>query len=64
MAKSPKRPPKRGRPPLAEGQDRSSVLQVRLRPTEYARLREAAEAAGQPFADWCRARLLAGLETR
>jgi hypothetical protein len=49
---------------MAAGEDRSEVLQVRLRPVEYARLREAAEAADQRFADWCRARLLAGLETR
>lgn len=63
MAKKPK-PRPRGRPPLEDGQDRSKILQVRLRPDELASLQEAAEKAGKPLSAWVRETLLERLERR
>jgi hypothetical protein len=50
---------KRGAKPLPDGQAKSRVLLVRLRPTDYEAL--VAAAAGGPVSAWARVVLLAAV---
>ena len=47
-----------GRPKMAEGEAMSRQLTCRVRPSEEARMRRAAEKAGVTFAEWMRRTLL------
>lgn len=58
MAK--KRP--RGRPKLPRGQERDTVLTLRLRPAERGRLQKAARRAEKPLSAWARDVLMAQAE--
>jgi hypothetical protein len=49
--------PRTGRPPSDD--PRTVTRGIRLTETEDAAIRAAAERAGQPVAEWCRARLVA-----
>lgn len=51
-----KRP--RGRPKLPRGEERTSVLQIRLRAADRKALERAAKAQGEPVSGWARAVLL------
>lgn len=55
-----KRP--RGRPALPNGQDKSAVLRVRVRPGDMARIEAAAKAAGMTVPDLVRDAVLGSLE--
>ena len=51
-----KRP--RGRPALPEGQERSTVLTLRLTAAERARIEQEAAKVGKTVSEWVRARVL------
>ena len=48
-----------GRPPLAKGQDRASLLSVRLKPSERRALERAAKKSELTLSAWAREVLLA-----
>ncbi len=56
MAAKKKRPV--GRPKLPKGQDRGSVLTLRLTAAERARIEQEAKKVGRGLSDWARERLL------
>ena len=58
MAKK-KRPSKRGRPPLAEGLGKDSVLTVRIQPAERVAIDHAVASSGKSLSDWIRSALMA-----
>lgn len=58
MAAKKKRP--RGRPRLPKGEDRGSVLTLRLTVAERESIEREATRAGQTVSQWARERLLAG----
>ena len=47
-----------GRPKLPKGEAMSRQLTCRVRPTEEARMKAAADRAGLPLAEWMRRALL------
>ena len=51
-----------GRPPLAEGKAKGSLLSVRLSPDERRALEGAAGRAGEKLSEWARKRLLAAAD--
>ena len=48
----------RGRPPLKKGQDRGSVITLRLKPSERKALEKAAKKADKSLSAWARDVLL------
>ena len=47
-----------GRPKLPRGEERESILTLRLKPAERRELERAAKAAGQTVSAWAREALL------
>ncbi len=54
-----KKTPKKGRKPKSEADRKSQVYQVRLSPSDHAKLHQRADAAGQTVAAFLRDRALA-----
>jgi len=46
-----------GRPPLPDGEGKSSYIGFRVEDDDRKQMEAAAQAAGMKLSDWCRARL-------
>lgn len=58
MSKKKSKKPKRGRPPLADGQVRSEWLKLRVSKPELKQIEANADASGKQVGPWARERLL------
>jgi uncharacterized protein (DUF1778 family) len=52
-----KKPPKRGRPPLAKGEVKAKIVPMRLEDADVKLFEKAAKATNQSLSEWMRSTL-------
>ncbi len=56
-----KKPSKRGRPPLPQGDAKAIMLRVRITPDELTVVETAAKKGNQTVSEWVRSKLVKGI---